>query len=191
MRCHRLFGRSETAREKWLQRETVDTILKQFLGTSSVPYNDADGTEIMTGALLSASATLEISPGEKAQSLHRDDFIWQQSHVKARDSYETGSDASLGILVPALRTTFENGATAVREERCLFSKPFKTDASFSSCQNHIYGLIPDGRSLTKSAMLRWMSAKPSCFSGPQCTAAELITPRPIGLFMVSFTVGHG
>ena len=62
---------------------------------------------------------MEISPGEKAQDLHRDDFIWQQTHVGEKVDYEQGSDVCLGILIPGLKTTFQNGATAVSQKARL------------------------------------------------------------------------
>ncbi|KAL9614298.1 MAG: hypothetical protein Q9167_001181 [Letrouitia subvulpina] len=55
---------------------------------------------------------MEISPGEPAQTLHRDDFIWQQTHDDGgRQHYKVGSDVSLGLLVPGVDTTRDNGAT--------------------------------------------------------------------------------
>ena len=62
---------------------------------------------------------MEISPGEKAQDLHRDDFIWQQQHNADRNEYQLGSDVGMGIIVPGTKTFYENGATAVSPERSL------------------------------------------------------------------------
>ncbi|MCJ1281397.1 hypothetical protein MMC26_000716 [Xylographa opegraphella] len=113
-RCTLLFGRSTTAREVWLQQPNLLRIINHFLRTVSVPYNDANGTELVSDAILSASATLDISPGVKAQDLHRDDFIWQQTH-KAEDgaTYRVGSDVAMGLLVPGVKTIAANGATLV------------------------------------------------------------------------------
>lgn len=56
---------------------------------------------------------MEISPGEKAQDLHRDDFIWQRTHIGSEGSYEPGSDVGMGIIVAGTETTKANGATVV------------------------------------------------------------------------------
>lgn len=86
---------------------------------------------------------MQISPGEKAQDLHRDDFIWQRTHTRSEGSYEHGSDVGMGIIVAGTETTMENGATVVRPH---FSKP-ETRVSdgllCSSFQNHIDGTIQD------------------------------------------------
>jgi len=107
-----LFGRSPTAREVWLQQSDLLAILKYFLCSVSIPYNDANGKELTTDFLLSAAATLDIGPGVEAQDLHRDDFIWQQTHrVGHEKTYARGSDVAMGLLVPGVNTTAENGAT--------------------------------------------------------------------------------
>ncbi|MCJ1404218.1 hypothetical protein MMC11_007443 [Xylographa trunciseda] len=114
-RCTLLFGGSTTAREVWLQQSDLQAILKHFLCTVSVPYNDANGKELATSFLLSAAATLDIGPEVGAQDLHRDDFIWQQTHkVGDEKIYALGSDVAMGLLVPGVNTTAENGATLVK-----------------------------------------------------------------------------
>ena len=113
-RCYRLFGRSRTARESWLQQPAFLEILNHFLRTKTVPYNDNGSTVIETDAILSAAATLDIGPGVKAQDLHRDDFIWQRTHTaNGGEGYQMGSDLSMGLLVPGVNTTKANGATLV------------------------------------------------------------------------------
>ncbi|KAL9120234.1 MAG: hypothetical protein Q9187_003213 [Circinaria calcarea] len=113
-RCTLLFGRSATAREVWLQQPDLLKIINHFLRTVSVPFNDANAKELGTDPILSAAATLDIGPGVKAQDLHRDDFIWQQTHrVTDEKTYTLGSDVALGLLVPGVRTTAANGATLV------------------------------------------------------------------------------
>lgn len=114
-RCTRLFGRSTTAREIWLQQEPLKKILDHFLCTVTTPYNSSDETAeaFATSPILSAAATLDICPGVKAQSLHRDDFIWQQTHVHRQDRYLPGSDVGIGLLVPGVKTSAANGATLV------------------------------------------------------------------------------
>ena len=83
-----------------------------------MPYNDSNSTMIETDAVLSAAATLDIGPGTKAQDLHRDDFIWQQTHnITTGTGYRLGSDVSMGLLVPGVDTTKANGATLVREKK--------------------------------------------------------------------------
>lgn len=79
-----------------------------------MPYNDIGSTVIKTDAILSVAATLDIGPGVKAQNLHRDDFIWQQTHtVKEKGEYRMDSDVSMGLMVPGVDTTKANGATLV------------------------------------------------------------------------------
>lgn len=125
-RCYRLFGRSRTARENWLQQPAFLEILNHFLRTKTVPYNDSGATLIETDAILSSAATLDIGPGVKAQDLHRDDFIWQQTHTaKGGEGYQMGSDFSMGLLVPGVSTTKANGATLV--ENFLYSPSPQAD----------------------------------------------------------------
>lgn len=69
--------------------------------------------EYKTNPILSAAATLEICPGVKAQGLHRDDFIWQQTHAHRQESYLPGSDVVMGLLVAGVKTSAANGATLV------------------------------------------------------------------------------
>ena len=79
-----------------------------------MPYNNNGSTVLETDAILSVAATLDIGPGVKAQDLHRDDFIWQQTHTaKVGEGYQMGSDFSMGLLVPGVNTTKANGATLV------------------------------------------------------------------------------
>ena len=113
-RCTLLFGRSATAREVWLQQPNLLEIINHFLRTVSVPYNDANAAELRADPILSAAATLDIGPGVKAQDLHRDDFIWQQTHRNENEkAYMLGSDVAMGLLVPGVKTTAANGATLV------------------------------------------------------------------------------
>ena len=87
-----------------------------------MPYNDASSTVIETDAILSAATTMDIGPGVKVQDLHRDDFIWQQTHtVKEGQRYQTGSDFSMGLLVPGVNTTKANGATPVESFLAILS----------------------------------------------------------------------
>lgn len=97
-----------------MQRSEVIQILNHFLKTSSIPYNDQGNCTIETDPVLSSSAAMEISPGEKAQDLHRDDFIWQRTHHSDEGCYKPGSDVSMGIIVAGTETTMRNGATVVR-----------------------------------------------------------------------------
>lgn len=115
-RCTRLFGRSQTAREIWLQQPDLLRVINHFLGTVSQPYNFDKGVEIATDAILSAAATLDIGPGVQRQGLHRDDFIWQQTHTGSRPQkeYVLGSDVGMGLYVPGVDFSVANGATMVR-----------------------------------------------------------------------------
>lgn len=129
-RCFRLFGRSRTAREGWLQQPAFLEVLNHFLRTETVPDNEYGSTVIETNAILSAAATLDIGPGVKAQDLHRDDFIWQQTHtVKEGQGYQMGSDVSMGLLVPGVNTTKANGATLVEKFLATLS-PYTDGAQF-------------------------------------------------------------
>lgn len=58
---------------------------------------------------------MNIGPGVKAQDLHRDDFIWQQTHRAGNEekTYTLGSDVAVGLLIPGVKTTAANGATLV------------------------------------------------------------------------------
>ena len=113
-RCYHLFGTSETAREKWMQQPELLQMLRYFLGTKSTPYNGSVSMSLETDPILSAANTLDILPGAEAQGLHRDDFIWQQKHESQEQTgYRVGSDVGMGVLVPGVKTTAENGATFV------------------------------------------------------------------------------
>lgn len=112
-RVTRLFGRSTTAREGWLQQPNLLEVFNYFLRTKTTPYQDPNSLKLITDPILSSAATLDIGPGVKAQGLHRDDFIWQQTHTVPREKYSAGSDVSMGLLVPGVNTTAENGATLV------------------------------------------------------------------------------
>ena len=81
----------------------------------SIPYNDAENKELITNAILSAAATLDIGPGVEAQSLHRDEFLWQQTQKNdgIRAKYELGQDVTVGLLIPGVDTSYANGATMV------------------------------------------------------------------------------
>lgn len=68
---------------------------------------------LATNPILSAATTLEIGPGVKAQGLHRDDFIWQQTHAHRQEKYVPGSDVGMGLLVAGVKTSAANGATLV------------------------------------------------------------------------------
>lgn len=113
-RVTRLFGRSTTAREGWLQQPNLHEVFNYFLRTETIPYHDPNSMKLGTDPILSSAATLDIGPGVKAQGLHRDDFIWQQTHMVPREKYSSGSDVSMGLLVPGVNTTTENGATLVK-----------------------------------------------------------------------------
>lgn len=95
-----------------------------------MPYIENGSTVIETNAILSAAATLDIGPGVKVQDLHRDDFIWQQTHtVKEGQGYQMGSDVSMGLLVPGVNTTKANGATLVENFLAMLS-PYTDRAQF-------------------------------------------------------------
>lgn len=152
-RCTRLFGRSTTARETWLQQPELLHIINHFLRTVSIPYNDGGHTEIATDSILSASATMDIGPGVKAQDLHRDEFIWQhtQTNEKTRDRYEMGQDISMGLLVPGIDTYQENGATLVIQNP-LSPSPLsiRCENSHESCKLLVHPWIPPLASSTSS-----------------------------------------
>lgn len=112
-RVTRFFGRSKTAREGWLQQPKLHEIFNHFLRTETIPYDDPDSMKLSTDPILSSAATLDIGPGVRAQGLHRDHFIWQQTCTTSRDKYSLGSDVSMGLLVPGVNTTAANGATLV------------------------------------------------------------------------------
>ena len=98
----------------------MQDILNYFLRTVSRPYQwRGDGAkDLATDPILSAAATLDICPGVKAQGLHRDDFIWQQTHEVEQESYRMGSDVSMGLLVAGVKTNKANGATLVSFYTC-------------------------------------------------------------------------
>lgn len=93
----------------------MQKVLAHFLRTVTKPYHwtDPAAGEVATNPILSAASTLDISPGVKAQGLHRDDFIWQQAHSQEQKTYLPGSDFGMGLLVAGVKTTAANGATLV------------------------------------------------------------------------------
>ncbi|KAJ5916822.1 hypothetical protein N7504_000837 [Penicillium tannophilum] len=132
-RCTRLFGRSETAREIWLQQKPFLTIINHFLRTVSIPYEGDKQDQFSTDAILSQAVTMEIGFGGQEQLLHRDDLIWQQSHTCQEETgYKLGSDVGMGLLVPGVDTVEENGATLFVPRSHLWSddrRPKREEAS--------------------------------------------------------------
>lgn len=173
-----------------MQRPEIHQILNNFLKTTSVPYNDQADCVIETDPILSAAATMQISPGEQAQDLHRDDFIWQRTHTKSGGSYEPGSDTSMGLIVAGSETTTANGATVVRFTSSR--KRQKIDrASCSSYPNRIYGTIPDVRKPMKHDTQKWMWVKHSFSLVPRCTGVVQMSRLRAVLFMASSSAVHG
>ena len=194
VRCHRLFGRSRIARERWLQRTETRQILNHFLSSSSLPYNDQSGCPIETDPILSASATMEISPGEKAQHLHRDDFIWQQTHLDSRELYTKGSDVGMGILVPGVKTTRANGATAVSPPwgpvfAAAIEHPHPDRHSL--CPGHTCGATQGVQRPRRSSSRKWKWVKPSSSLGPRSTEAERTRQIKVARCMASSFVARG
>lgn len=70
----------------------------------------------------------------KAQDLHRDDFIWQQTRVVERSKYQVGQDVGMGLLVAGVKTSRENGATLVSNSQWSPSR-----ASFLGSQVDLSG----------------------------------------------------
>ena len=98
-----------------------------------MPYNDTSSTEIGTDPILSVAATLDVGPGVTKQDLHRDDFIWQQTHDEGElKTYRVGRDVSMGLLVAGEETIGKNGATLVCSLClfCLISWSWRADVYF-------------------------------------------------------------
>ncbi|KAL8743397.1 MAG: hypothetical protein Q9190_004243 [Brigantiaea leucoxantha] len=110
------------------------------VNADAAPYISAVAAE--TEPILSASATMEISPGEKAQDLHRDDFIWQQQHNADRNEYQLGSDVGMGIIVSGTKTFYENGATAVSPERSLRAARRRHERDYEKPDGTWFLLLP-------------------------------------------------
>ena len=93
----------------------MNHVLDYFLQTVTKPYHwSHEGAgDLATKPILSAASTLDICPGVEAQGLHRDDFIWQQTHIGGQKSYMQGADVGMGLLVPGVKTSAANGATLV------------------------------------------------------------------------------
>ena len=142
-RVTRLFGRSTTAREGWLQQPELHMVFNHFLRTETMPYHDPNSMKLSTDPILSSAATLDIGPGVKAQGLHRDDFIWQQTHTTPREKYSLGFDVGMGLLVPGVTTTVENGATKVQfsATKTASTKGFSPLTLFSLFPAPICGMI--------------------------------------------------
>lgn len=110
-----LFGRCETSQEAWFQQPDLRKIIDDILIFLSTPYCYNEGVEIATNAFLSAAATLNIGPGVQIQGLHRDDFLWQQTHANGpQRDYGLGSDVGIGLYVPGVNKPATNGARLVR-----------------------------------------------------------------------------
>ncbi|RYO48934.1 hypothetical protein AA0113_g9730 [Alternaria arborescens] len=111
--CSLLYGRSETAREKWILDSGLQHIVNHFLHTSNstdVDPNSPIGRR--TDSILSQATSIATLEGGLAQALHRDDSIWQHVHPNQEKSgYRLGTDLGMGLLVPGVNTTMANGAT--------------------------------------------------------------------------------
>jgi len=110
-----LFGRSATAREQWCLNPHLLTVVNHFLRTvNPLDVDHGSASERSTDAMLSQAASMTILENGEAQSLHRDDAIWQKVHTSQEQTgYCLGSDLGIGILVAAVDTTYANGATLV------------------------------------------------------------------------------
>ena len=71
---------------------------------------------------------MDVRAGAAGQRLHRDD---KNYHVDHKDQTQTGyqreSDVSLGVLVPGVQSTKENGATLVSRATCVYLLDFKAN----------------------------------------------------------------
>lgn len=198
-RCSRLFGRSATARETWLQQPAFLDILNHFLRTEFVIHHDeqdpSKNVVLKTDAILSAAATLDIGSGVKAQGLHRDDFIWQQTHGAASEGvYEKGRDVAMGLLVPGVPTSKENGATRVRAvltRKFFANRSPLTVRTPSSYPAPTYGSRTDNLRWRSCSRRRWKWAKLSFSSVLHCMV-EVRTRRIVaGQCMGFSSAGHG
>ncbi len=113
-RCPRLIGRSPTAREQWLTRPQLTSVLNYFLCKTTTSFRDDERQTHTTYPTLTLSITLDILPGTKGQPLHRDDAQYQVEHRdQTQSGYRRESDVMMGVLCPGVETAIENGATLI------------------------------------------------------------------------------
>ncbi|WP_051277182.1 phytanoyl-CoA dioxygenase family protein [Marmoricola sp. URHB0036] len=82
-------------------------IAKHFLEISKPVYVGDDLIELAPSYQVGVSSIIDIHPGEGAQSLHRDDTVWQWRHP------EGYRQARVQIMVAVTDFTAENGGTMV------------------------------------------------------------------------------
>ena len=115
--CTRLFGRSETAREKWMQNPSLRKILNHFLRTttSSIYVDDTSGKpNFAVDPILSNSNTIVRLPGAPVAGFHRDSDPWQQfNYDRQKTGFMHGADIAATVLVPGIDMSAENGGTLV------------------------------------------------------------------------------
>jgi hypothetical protein len=117
-RCTRLIARSKTAGEEWLIDPLGTKLLSVFVGKTNHNYYGKTRHTYTSYAVVNTALSMEIGPGGKAQRLHRDDKNFHMTHeYQMKTGYKIGSDVELSFLIPSVDTTFENGATQVREQR--------------------------------------------------------------------------
>jgi ectoine hydroxylase-related dioxygenase (phytanoyl-CoA dioxygenase family) len=113
-RCTRLVGRSKTVRENWLTHPTLTAVTDHFLCKTTKNWYDQERHTYTSYPVLSISLTMDVRPGGKGQRLHRDNKVFHWEHTdRTATGYEKESDVSMGILVPGVKVTVDNGATAV------------------------------------------------------------------------------
>ncbi|KAL5343422.1 hypothetical protein BJX70DRAFT_385559 [Aspergillus crustosus] len=111
-RCANLVGRSRTVREKWIIDPLVRKLTSRFVDKTTSNYYGETKHTYTSEAICSIAMTFDIGPGAKAQRLHRDDKNFHVDHEdQTAAGYRAGSDVMMNMMVPGVKTTFENGAT--------------------------------------------------------------------------------
>ncbi|KAL4990990.1 hypothetical protein BDW68DRAFT_174432 [Aspergillus falconensis] len=114
-RCTNLVGRSKTVREKWIVDPLIRKITRTFIDKTTNYYGETKHT-YTSEAILSIAMTFDISPGAKAQRLHRDD---KNFHVDYED--QTKNRLSFGLLVKLGGLYHAGGANITRDEQRIFN----------------------------------------------------------------------
>lgn len=87
-------------------------VYDSMLTTTTQSWNGDELNTCVSKPQLSATGLLAITPGAKAQPLHRDDMIHHATlPAITAEEYQVGRDTSVGIFVAGTRFRKENGAT--------------------------------------------------------------------------------
>ncbi|KIW31840.1 uncharacterized protein PV07_03433 [Cladophialophora immunda] len=107
-----LAGKSPTFIKVAMGDSVYQQACERLLSSHSKSWYGGECMEHISKPILNAHTVFSISPGARAQALHRDDSI-HHNVVPAisREDYRVGRDTAIGLFMAGKKTTQANGAT--------------------------------------------------------------------------------